>query len=146
MKRHLPLALATLVLMGAAFPASAEDAPKGPREGGPGKDRGAKMFEAADANKDGELTKGEMMGAHQQRIDKMFAELDTDKNGTLSKPELEKGRDKMREAMKERLKDRKNKGGPEGGPDAGPAGGPPHDGPPPEDGPPPADHDGDKPE
>lgn len=137
MKRHLPLALATLLLMGAALPAAAEDGPKGAHEGGPGKDRGARMFETADADKNGELTKDEMLKAHEQRLDKMFSELDTDKNGTLSKPELDKGREKMRAEMKERFKERMGKRG-DGAND-----GPPPEGPPPEDGPPPV-RDGDK--
>lgn len=119
MKSLLSLALATL-LIGTALPAMAEDGPPsgGPGgPGGPGKERGAKMFEEADLNKDGELTKEEMLGAHQKRLDKMFTDLDTDKNGTLSKPELEKGRTKMREALKERFKDvRKNGPGRDGPP------------------------------
>lgn len=144
MKRHLPLALATLLLMGAALPAAAEDGPKGPHEGGPRGERGAKMFEQADANKDGELTKEEMLKAHEARMDKMFSELDSDKSGTLSKPELDKGREKMRAEMKERFKERMNNRGEkgEGAPDGPPPGERP-DGQPPEDGPPPV-RDGDK--
>ncbi len=101
------MALTALILMGAT-PALAED---GHHKGdGPRKDKGARMFENADANKDGKLTKGEMRDAHEKRIDKMFDELDSDKSGDLSKAELDAGRDKMREKMKERLKDKKESG------------------------------------
>ena len=132
-KRHLALtALTAALLMGstAITPAHAEGppppeagAPDKPGHDGPGKpegkhggkhgDRGAKMFEEADKNKDGALTKQEMLDAHKDRVDDMFEKLDTDKSGTLSKAELDKGREEMRNKMKERYKDKEGKrGGP----------------------------------
>lgn len=107
MKRPLALALTAALMMSAA-PAFAEDGPPphdGP--GGPG-GRGAKMFQDADANKDGFLTKEEMTAAHEKRMDRMFTDLDTDKDAKLSKPELEAGRAKMKEKMKDRWKDHKD--------------------------------------
>ena len=132
-KRHLALtALTAALLMGstAITPAHAEDGPPPPEAGapdkpghdgpppggpdGPGKhggkhDRGAKMFQEADKNKDGVLTKDEMLNAHKDRVDDMFEKLDTDKSGTLSKAELDKGREEMRNKMKERFKDKGEK-------------------------------------
>lgn len=123
MNRTATMALATLILIGTALPALAEDGPKGDGHRG---DRGAKMFEEADTNKDGKLTKAEMVTSHEKRIDKMFTELDTDKSGDLTKAELDAGRDKMREKMKERMKDRRDgKGGEDNGPPPGEDGGPP---------------------
>lgn len=123
MNRTATMALATLILMGTVLPALAEDGPKGERPHG---DRGAKMFEEADVNKDGKLTKNEMLASHEKRVDKMFTELDTDKSGDLTKAELDAGRDKMREKMKERMKERKDgKGGEDDGPPPGEDGGPP---------------------
>ncbi len=133
-KRHLALAAltASLLLGGTALStAHAEDGPPPPESGaphepppggpeggppdrdGPGNhgDRGAKMFEEADKNKDGVLTKEEMLEAHKTRIDDMFEKLDTNKNGNLSKEELAKGREEMRKKMKERFKDRAEKRG-----------------------------------
>jgi hypothetical protein len=104
MNRTTTMALAALILMGTALPAFAEDKAKGD---GSHKDRGAKMFEQADVNKDGKLTKAEMLSSHEKRIDKMFTELDVDKSGDLTKAELDAGREKMRETMKERWKDKK---------------------------------------
>ena len=139
-KRHLALtALTAALLMGgtALSTAHAEDGPPPPEagaphepppggpdgpppggpEGGPGKhgDRGAKMFEEADKNKDGVLTKDEMLDAHKNRVDDMFEKLDADKSGTLSKAELDKGREEMRNKMKERFKDKEGKRGEKGG-------------------------------
>lgn len=121
MNRKATMALAALILMGTALPAFAEEGPKGD---GPRKDRGAKMFEEADTNKDGKLTKDEMRASHDKRIDKMFSELDTDKSGDLTKAELDAGRDKMREKMKERWKDKKDHApeGKDGGPPPPPPG------------------------
>jgi len=82
------------------------------RFGGPGMmgERGVGMHGSpdgfmarADANKDGFLTKDELMAGAKDRIDKMFAEADTDKDGKLSKDELEKGREAMREKMRQRF-------------------------------------------
>ena len=66
--------------------------------GGPG-DR----FGNADLNKDGFLTKAEMMDVQQKRMDKMFSESDTDGDGKLSQAELQAGFKAMREKMRARF-------------------------------------------
>lgn len=77
--------------------------------GGPDGPRGSDKFMArADINKDGYLTRDELLAGAQARIDDMFKNADTDKDGRLSKEELEKGRDAMRERMKERFKAERN--------------------------------------
>lgn len=73
------------------------------------KDKKFLKFEEADTNKDGALTKEEMLEAHKKHIDSMFERLDTDKSGTLSKDELDKGRDAMHKKMKERWKNHEQK-------------------------------------
>lgn len=80
-----------------------------------------RMIKEADTNKDGQLTKDEMIAAHTQRMDKMFAELDTNKDGQLSKDELAKGHKKMREKMMKKFKDedRADAPAPEQGPEQG---------------------------
>lgn len=120
-KRHMALAaLTAALLMGGTSlsTAHAEDGPPPPeagkydgKHGKFGKDRGAKMFEEADKNKDGVLTKEEMLEAHKARVDEMFEKFDTDKSGTLTREELDKGREEMRSKMKERFKDRGDKHG-----------------------------------
>ncbi|MDY0029388.1 MAG: EF-hand domain-containing protein [Pseudobdellovibrionaceae bacterium] len=68
--------------------------------------RGAEMFAKADTNKDGFLTKQEMLEAHKTKLDEMFEKADTDKDGKLSPEEMKKGRDIMREKFREKFKDR----------------------------------------
>ncbi len=132
-KRHLALTLTTAALLLGASPYSAvlaedgtppldtatgadnpaaQDAPgrKGP--GGKGSHKPGKMFDEADANKDGMLTRDEMKNAHQKRIDEMFDKLDTDKSGTVTREEIAKGRDQMRQTLRQRMMERKaQKGG-----------------------------------
>ncbi len=99
MKKLLMPVVAAAILFGAQ--AYAEDAAK---PAGPDHTRGAARFKEADANKDGFLTKDEMLDAHKKRIDKMFENTDTDKDGKLSTGELEKGREAMRAKFKDRFK------------------------------------------
>lgn len=75
-------------------------------EGGPRNHRGD-HFAKADANKDGYLTKDEMLAMHKARLDKMFTEADTNHDGKLSKDEMETARGKFRERMKEHMEDRR---------------------------------------
>ncbi len=104
-----------MVLAVLMSPLSAFAKDEGPSPDFKGRPNPEKMFERADANKDGLLTKDEMSEAHKKHLDKMFEELDTDKDGKLSKDELAKGRDKMKERFKERLENRKNDKSDEGG-------------------------------
>ncbi|HPQ51096.1 MAG: EF-hand domain-containing protein [Alphaproteobacteria bacterium] len=67
---------------------------------------GAEMFAKADTDKDGFLTKEEMLNAHKERLDEMFAKTDADKDGKLSPEEMKKGREIMRAKFKEKMKDR----------------------------------------
>ena len=131
LKRHLALTLTTTALLLGASPFSAvlaEDgtppagapAPEGPPPGeGPdgGKGKGAAMFEAADTDKDGSLTRDEMLNAHKNRVNEIFDKLDSDKNGSVTKEEMAKGRDEIREKMRERWKGREGKRGGLGGGD-----------------------------
>lgn len=85
--------------------------PKGDRPDFKGKQaemekRGAEMFAKADTNKDGFLSKEEMLNAHKERIDEMFEKVDTNKDGKLSPEEMKKGREIMREKFKEKMKDK----------------------------------------
>lgn len=83
-----------------------------PARPGPGMRERGGMFQNADTNKDGFLTKEEMLAAQQQHIDKMFTSLDTNKDGKLSQDEVQAGRNKMRERMKERRAGRNGGGAP----------------------------------
>ncbi len=68
--------------------------------------RGAEMFAKADTNKDGFLTKEEMLEAHKAKLDEMFEKIDTNKDGKLSPEEMKKGREAMREKFREKFKER----------------------------------------
>lgn len=68
--------------------------------------RGAEMFAKADTNKDGFLTKEEMLEAHKAKLDEMFEKTDTDKDGKLSPEEMRQGMQQMREKFREKFKDR----------------------------------------
>jgi hypothetical protein len=108
LKHHLSLTLTTAaLLLGTPIiaHAEAEPSPSTETKSYEAKDKKFLKFEEADTNKDGALTKEEMLEAHKKRIDAMFERLDTDKNGTLSKAELDKGRDEMHKKMKERWKE-----------------------------------------
>lgn len=102
MKLALVMAAAGTLMV--ATPSRAEDGT--PSAEGAGGHHGGEMFNRADANKDGFLTREEMLKAHEARIDKMFADLDTSKDNKLSQDEMKAGRDKMRAKMKERMGDR----------------------------------------
>lgn len=69
--------------------------PRGERMGGPG----GGFMAMADRNKDGFITKDELMNGARTHIDEMFDVMDTDKDGKLSREELVKGRDLMRQRM-----------------------------------------------
>lgn len=87
-------------LVALSFPAAAEDAK--PMVDKDGKPAMSKRFIETDTNKDGFLTKDEMLEEHKKRIEDIFTRLDTDKDGKLSPEEMKAGREKMRERMKER--------------------------------------------
>jgi hypothetical protein len=85
-------------------------------------DRGARMFEETDTNKDGFVTRDEMLAKQQARLDEMFTTVDTDKDGKLSRDEMQKGRELMRAKWKARLEaERKADGAPETAPVPAPA-------------------------
>ena len=108
LRHHLALTLTTALLLGTPVIAQAAPGTTSPSPETPSTDtksKGSHMFEKADANKDGALTKEEMLNAHKKRIDDMFERLDTDKSNTLSKAELDKGRTEMHKKMKERWKE-----------------------------------------
>ena len=79
----------------------------GPRdERGPRADRDRKrpdFFAMGDVNKDGVITKDEMLAKQTERLDDFFATVDTDKDGKLTREEMEKGRDLMKAKMKARF-------------------------------------------
>ena len=58
-----------------------------------------KRFEKIDKNRDGLLSKGEMMEAHRNRIDKLFLKFDKNGDKKLSKKELRE----VRREMKKRI-------------------------------------------
>lgn len=98
---------------------------RGGPEGGPDADRAKfDFFAKADVNKDGFLTKDEMLAGQQARLDELFAIADTNHDGKLSKDEMEKGRDLMRAKMHARYEaERQGKAAAEATPnDAIPAG------------------------
>lgn len=81
--------------------------------------RGREMFEKTDTNKDGFISKEEMIASHKARIDDMFEKMDTNKDGKLSQDELKAGREAMRNKFREKYKEGmsgKPAGGPEGKP------------------------------
>lgn len=64
--------------------------------GGPGQ----AMFNTADANKDGTITRAEAQAVR----DNMFAKFDTDKNGSVNAEEIDSGLSVMVDAMKVRVR------------------------------------------
>ncbi len=94
----------------------------GPRADGFEK-RGREMFEKTDTNKDGFISKDEMIASHKARIDDMFEKMDTNKDGKLSQDELKAGREAMRNKFREKYKE-----GMSGKPFGGPEGKPPVEG------------------
>jgi hypothetical protein len=112
LRHHFALTLTTAALVlgtPVVAQAAADTSPSTDAKSYDSKDKKFLKFEEADTNKDGALTKEEMLEAHKKRIDSMFERLDTDKNGTLSKAELDKGRTEMHKKMKERWKNHENK-------------------------------------
>ena len=110
--RYLVLPAALLALAGNAVaqegfaPPPPPPGEEGAAPGGPRGPRG-NHFAEADTNKDGYLTKDEMLAQHKARLDKMFAEADTNKDGKLSKDEMEAARGKFRERMREHMQERR---------------------------------------
>lgn len=77
----------------------------GPRCDGPMGDngrRGAEMFAESDTNKDGFLSKEEMLNFHKERVDDIFEKADTNHDGKLSPEEMRKGLEMMRAKQNER--------------------------------------------
>ncbi len=78
---------------------------------GPRGDRDRKrpdFFAMGDVNKDGVITKDEMLAKQTERLEEFFATVDTDKDGKLTREEMEKGRELMKAKMKARFEaDRK---------------------------------------
>ena len=73
----------------------------GPRKGhgkhhGDRAERGERMIERLDANKDGKVSQDEVL----QRASATFEQLDADKDGTVTKAELDASREAFREARK----------------------------------------------
>lgn len=58
-----------------------------------------------DTNKDGFVTKEEMMDMHKKHVDRLFEKADKDKDGKLSKEEWKEGKKAMRAEMKDRKED-----------------------------------------
>ena len=65
-----------------------------------------KRFQKIDKNRDGLLSKGEMIKAHLERIDKLFLKFDKNGDNKLSKKELRA----LRQEMKIRMYESKNEG------------------------------------
>lgn len=76
--------------------------PRGPMDGPSHGKFMQRMMQDADTNKDGFLTKDEMLAAHTRRVEQMFADLDTNHDGKLDADELAKGRELMRAKMMQR--------------------------------------------
>ncbi len=89
---------------------------KGPRHGHPGyehhhpgktawKKDGKRpdMFTRFDTDKDGFVTRDEMLALQNARLTELFATVDTDKDGKLSRTEMEQGRKLMHAKMKARF-------------------------------------------
>ena len=65
-----------------------------------------KRFEKIDKNRDGLLSKDEMIEAHRVRIDNLYEKFDKDNDDKLSKKELRA----VRKEMKKRIEKLKNEG------------------------------------
>lgn len=88
MKKWLILSAAVLAF--SAAPAMAE-------EGGAGKDWHGKMWEQADADGDGAVSKAEFLARSEER----FALIDADGDGNISKEEMQSHHEAMRGKMKQ---------------------------------------------
>lgn len=87
-------------------PGDFKNGPKGDRKAKFEK-RGAEMFAKTDTNKDGFLSKEEMLTGQRERLDEMFATADTNKDGKLSPEEMKKGREAMHAKMKAKMEQMK---------------------------------------
>ncbi len=103
------LALTALMSATFALPVLAEEG--GPDRQGERDQKRQEHYMKADTNKDGFLTKDEMLAQHKKRLDEMFEKSDLNKDGKLSKDEMQKGREAMRAKMKNRMKEWKDKRG-----------------------------------
>ena len=65
-----------------------------------------KRFQKIDNNRDGLLSKGEMIKAHLERIDKLFLKFDKNADNKLSKKELRA----LRQEIKRRMYESRNEG------------------------------------
>ena len=65
-----------------------------------------KRFQKIDKNRDGLLSKGEMIKAHLERIDKLFLKFDKNGDNKLSKKELRA----LRQEIKRRMYESRNEG------------------------------------
>ena len=61
------------------------------------------FFAMGDADKDGFVTRDEMLARQNARLDEIFATVDTDKDGKLTRDEMDKGRKLMHEKMRARF-------------------------------------------
>ncbi len=87
-----------------------KDGPKGDKKGDRKAEfekRAAEMFAKTDTNKDGFLSKDEMLAGQRERLDEMFATADTNKDGKLSPEEMKKGREAMHAKMKAKMEQMK---------------------------------------
>lgn len=97
MKKHLTLAAAALLLTGSGLAWAQAPGGDGPRGDGPrrersvtvqeAQERAAERFDKNDPNKDGRITKQEMMAEAEKRIDATLARVDTNKDGAVSREE-----------------------------------------------------------
>jgi hypothetical protein len=81
--------------------------PQGPQQphhkkGGPS--FGERMMLRADTDKDGFLTREEMLEDNRRFVEKLFTEADLDQDGKLSPDEMKKGREALRNKMRSAAK------------------------------------------
>ena len=105
MKKIMLCTLSAIIAIGASSAFAAEQAIPTPSQGEAQK--GRKMFEENDTNKDGSISKDEWRA----RGDKMFSETDTNGDGKLTQDETKAHYEKKRAAWKERRMERKEQMG-----------------------------------
>lgn len=93
MKKYLMLSVAILTLSAGAAYAEDGSEHKGEHHKG---ERAAQMFDEADVNDDGQLSKEEFLSRHEKK----FVEIDTNADGQLSKEEMEARRQQWMEKHK----------------------------------------------